>query len=247
MTTHMVSELPDRSDLQRNLSSRSVNKRRKAVRELGTAPGALPLLIAALNDDDYAVRRYAARGLGQFEEEAAFDALLSAARDRNRFVRLEALTALERWIDDPRVLETFIAALEDRSKLGRTMAVLSARHSEAMADAIAALPRERRQNVVDYLVDRVNHEVESKAIEAIRLISNLRLVEALPHLRQKLRWWRFTPAKVKEACREAITELERVASLPRAASTLAPQTADLPRPASAPAMDVEMLPRPVRR
>lgn len=239
----MNDKLSDLTSLQKGLSSRSVNKRRKAVRELGTAPGALPLLIAALNDDDYAVRRYAARGLGQFEDEAAFDALLSAARDRNRFVRLEALTALERRIDDPRVLETFIAALEDRSYLGRTMAVLSARHSEVMADAVAALTHERRQNVVDHLVDRVNHEVESKAIEAIRLISNLRLVEALPHLRHKLRWWRFTPARVKETCREAIAELERVASLPRAASTPAPQTADLPRQASAPEMDVETLPR----
>jgi HEAT repeat protein len=241
----MRSEPSDLSDWQHHLASGSVNKRRKAVRELGNAPGAVPLLIAALNDDDYVVRRYAARGLGQFEEEAAFDALLSAARDRNRLVRLEALRALERRLDDPRVLETFVAALEDRSYLGRTVAALSARHSEAMADAIAALPAERRQNVVENLLNVVNGEPDDEAIEAIRLLSHLRLVEALPHLRNKLRWWRFTPAKVKETCREAIAELERVASLPRAASTPTPQTADLPRPASAPELGVNTLPRVV--
>jgi HEAT repeat protein len=231
------------SDIVPALSSRRVSKRRKAVRELGGAPGALPLLIAALNDDDYGVRRYAARGLAQVSDTAAFDALLAAARDRNRFVRLEALKGLERRMDDPRALETFIAALEDRSYLGRMLAVLAARHSEAMADAVAALPADRRQNVVDHLLRRVDDTTDDKGIEAIRLIVALHLVEALPHLRGKLRWWKLTPAKTKEACREAIAELERIASLPRAASMPAPKTADLPRPASAPDTEMATLPR----
>ncbi|MCS6860405.1 MAG: HEAT repeat domain-containing protein [Abditibacteriales bacterium] len=233
----------DAAERQDDFTGLSVKERRKAIRALGNAPGALPLLITALNDDDSSVRRYAARRLGQFEDEAALEALLSATRDRNRFVRLEALKALERRMDDPRVLATFIAALEDRSYLGRTVAVLAARHSEAMADVVAALPAERRQNVVNNLLKVVDGGDDATAIESIRLISTLRLVEALPHLRHKLRWWRFTPAQVKEACRAAIAELERVAALPRAASTPAPPTADLPRPAAAPKVEVETLPR----
>jgi HEAT repeat protein len=240
-----MSEPTELSDIQRALHSRSVNKRRKAARELSRyrEDGVLSLLISALSDSDYAVRRYATRGLAQFNDESALNALLDAVRDRNRFVRSEALSGLERRIDNPRVLEAFVAALDDRSYLGRTVAVVAARHSEALADAVAGLPPDRRTAIVNTLLNHLNSVAEYNAAEVIRLISALRLVEALPHLRNKLRWWRFTPAKLKQACQEAIAELEKIAALPRAASTPAPPIADLPRPAGAPNIDVEKLPR----
>jgi hypothetical protein len=72
----------------------------------------------------------------------------------------------------------------------------------------------------------------------------LGVAEALPNLRSRVGVFSRADAKVKEACAQAITKLETLASLPRAAQDPVLDLETLPRSAATPQPETETLPRP---
>ena len=68
-------------------------------------------LTKQLGNRDSAVRMSAAELLGSTEDEAAIDALTTALKDENRFVRQEAVLALKK-IGGSRVVEHLTQALK---------------------------------------------------------------------------------------------------------------------------------------
>jgi hypothetical protein len=84
--------------IQRQLLSKDVRVRRRAVERLGQAPHprALSVLQHALADDDAEVRRLAVAALAKVEDEDSVDSLLGALRDRDAEVVKSAVVALKR-------------------------------------------------------------------------------------------------------------------------------------------------------
>jgi HEAT repeat protein len=87
---------------QRQLKSKNVASRRKAVERLCLAPHprSLVALSEAIDDEDAEVRRLAAAALGKLENEGRVDPLLSALRDRDADVLKAAMMSLKRTADE---------------------------------------------------------------------------------------------------------------------------------------------------
>jgi len=85
----------------------------RSLKEIGE-PAVEPL-IAALADDDSAVRAAAAEALGSIEDPRAVEPLILALGDEDPQARKNAATAL-RWFRDPRAVGPLIGALKDEDK-----------------------------------------------------------------------------------------------------------------------------------
>ena len=68
-------------------------------------------LIKELGHQDYSVRQNAAESLGLLGDEKAIDSLITALKDKNRFVRQEIIAALQQ-IGGARLEETLTLALK---------------------------------------------------------------------------------------------------------------------------------------
>lgn len=68
-------------------------------------------LTKLLENKDWSIRRSAAEVLGSMEDETVIDVLIPVLKDKNRFVRQEAVWALKR-IGGSRVVEALIQALD---------------------------------------------------------------------------------------------------------------------------------------
>src|ERR1017187_9534209 len=88
--------------IQRQLKSKNIASRRKAVERLCDAPQprVLGALSEALNDEDAEVRRLAATALGKLEVEERIEPLLTAVHDRDADVQKAAIMALKRTPDE---------------------------------------------------------------------------------------------------------------------------------------------------
>jgi HEAT repeat protein len=88
--------------IQRQLKSKNVASRRKAVERLGDAPNphALEALSGALGDEDAEVRRLAAAALGKLEDDKRIEPLLTALHDRDADVQKAAIASLKRTSDE---------------------------------------------------------------------------------------------------------------------------------------------------
>jgi len=102
-------------------STFSIGRSLKQIGEPSVEP-----LIAALKDDNPAVRATAAKTLGNIEDPRAVEPLISALKDEDRNVRLNVVTAL-RWIRDPRAVEPLIALLKDEDVSVQSEAVSALR------------------------------------------------------------------------------------------------------------------------
>jgi HEAT repeat protein len=87
---------------QRQLKSKNVASRRKAVERLCDAPNphALGALSGALGDEDAEVRRLAASALGKLEDKGRIGPLLTALHDRDADVQKAAIASLKRTADE---------------------------------------------------------------------------------------------------------------------------------------------------
>jgi hypothetical protein len=99
-TAELVGDLKGSQDKDRVSAARLLPQRR------GEGAAAIPALIEALKDKDYAVRRSAALGLGSFGEQAkdAIPALQAARNDPDARVREAVAKALSRI--DPNLAPT---------------------------------------------------------------------------------------------------------------------------------------------
>ena len=68
-------------------------------------------LTKLLGNKDWSVRRSAAEALGLMEDEAVIDVLIPVLKDKNRFVRQEAVWALKKF-GGSRVVEALTQALD---------------------------------------------------------------------------------------------------------------------------------------
>jgi len=101
-----------------------------ALYRLGEIQVALDSLVAALKDEDYAVRRQAAAALGNLgkSDDRVISALVAALKDQNYDVRSQAAAALGNLgKSDDRVISALVAALKDED------------HEVRSQDAAAAL------------------------------------------------------------------------------------------------------------
>lgn len=109
--------------------------RRRAVLALGETKEvelALPVLIAAVGDSRYNVRRNAAVALGRLGDAGAVDALIPALQDTNHDVRRRVVETLGK-LGDPRALDPIAVALKDDDEFVR----------KAAAEALGQLNDER--------------------------------------------------------------------------------------------------------
>lgn len=88
---------------------------------------------------------------------------------------------------------------------------------------------------------RSNYPVE--VASAGRALGQWGVMEALPEIRAAARRFR-DDAATREALEGAVTQLQKLSSLPRPSQTPAPAPEDLPLPAGSPQIDGENLPRP---
>jgi HEAT repeat protein len=88
--------------IQRQLKSKNVAVRRKAVERLCDTPQprALEALRGALSDEDAEVRRLAATALGKLEDDNRIAPLLTALHDRDADVQKAAMVSLKRTSDE---------------------------------------------------------------------------------------------------------------------------------------------------
>jgi HEAT repeat protein len=85
----------------------------RSLKKIGK-PAVEPL-VAALADDNPAVRAAAAETLGSIGDRRAVEPLVLALKDEDPQARKNAVTALS-WIQDPRAVEPLIAVLNDEDE-----------------------------------------------------------------------------------------------------------------------------------
>lgn len=138
----------------------------KTIAGIGT-PAVEPLL-AALKDEDHAVRNLAAQSLGIIKDTLSVEPLISVMKDTYNIVRISAVEALGN-IDDPRVVEPLITALKDKDNNVRGEAVLALGR---IKDTLAVEPLILVLKDVDYINRRLT-------VEALSKINDPRAVEPL--------------------------------------------------------------------
>ncbi|MCX7840301.1 MAG: HEAT repeat domain-containing protein, partial [Anaerolineae bacterium] len=129
---------------------------------------AVPLLIAALRDEDANVRERAAYALGEIGDVRAVEPLLVALRDENADVRGRAADALGR-IGDVRAVEPLLVALRDESRLVRASA----------ADALGKIGDVRAVEALLVALRDEDTSVHTSAVGALGEIGDVQAVEPL--------------------------------------------------------------------
>lgn len=207
--------------------------------------------------DGNPARRAAAVELGRLGDGRAVPALVTALEDEDAELRGAAADALGA-LGDPRAVGPLIALLADRSRGGggpiyehasRALQALGegglvkAFHGALRGDGdpLRRCVGEHRVPVAQALVAAMEVSDPTTAEAAGRTLGLLGVMEALPWLRrvQRTTGWDRT----REACRQAIAELDSMASLPRPAQPGPGGHDTLPRVAGEPENDPTTLPR----
>jgi HEAT repeat protein len=144
-------------------------------------------LIAALREDDVAVRRRATSLLGKIGDPRAVESLIALLHERDDQLRREAIRALQR-IPDPRAVEPLIAALRQCSPAG----LYAIGEEEALADALAAIGTPAIEPLTTMLT-HPNANIREAVVKAIGKMASAGSVEPLIALLQdpshRVRCW----------------------------------------------------------
>ena len=219
----------------------------RLIARLGRSGGGLidPWYQTVLWDGD-PPRREAARLLGDTGSAEAVGPLIEALADSDAALVVEAISALAR-LGDLRCVPALIGLLSDRGRSAKGAAI--AEHAGAALDQlgegelVAALERalsgdpaglgaaiaHRRQVSVDALMRVLDSFDLDARVHAATALGSLGAREALELLREKTKAMGLR-TRLTEAAREAITEIE--------------SRANLPRPADGPGGGIDTLPRP---
>ena len=156
------------------LQLREGDESHRAAVKLGQSgdPRALSVLMTAIKDESFSVRRVAATGLGHVRDSRATETLLKALRD-NRFVQNAAARSLRR-LKDPEAVDPLLDMLKDPSPDVRSHAVwvLSAYRDPRTVEPLYAALKDPDPSVRTWAVREVGKFADSRAVDA--------LVAALP-------------------------------------------------------------------
>ncbi len=108
--------------------------------------------------------------------------------------------------------------------------------------------RPYRKPVIEALIRALDSYLSEHIENAARALKAWNAVEALPKLKAKLSWWAwFTLSdKARQACQDAVKNLENFSRLPAPVSPTQIQIEGLPRPANPTAISTEKLPTPAK-
>jgi HEAT repeat protein len=145
--------------------------RRRAVLALGETKKtglALPVLIEALSDSRYSVRRNAAVALGRLGDSRAVEALVSALQDPSQDVRRRAAEALGQ-LGDTKALDPLISALNDDDEFVRqaTCGALGKLGGARAVGALAAATKDYYRNVRREAVTALGEAGGDRALVAL--------------------------------------------------------------------------------
>jgi HEAT repeat protein len=150
---------------------------------------AVPALIAALQDENWLVRRQAAEALGQIGSDKAIDTLIAALHE-NRLGRRQAVEALGQ-IGSDKAVDALIAALQDEDidlrmsatfSLGRTgsdkavdalIAALQDEDSDLRGAAAYSLGRTGSDKAVDPLIAALQDENRDLGFTAVKALGQI--------------------------------------------------------------------------
>ncbi|MFH1718596.1 MAG: HEAT repeat domain-containing protein [Planctomycetota bacterium] len=96
-------------------------------------PPAVPLLITAMEDEDWIIRQGASQALGRIGDPQAVEPLINALEDKNQWIRQYAAEALG-LIGDERAIEPLVEALEDDNPNVRALAARGLESIRGLAD-----------------------------------------------------------------------------------------------------------------
>ena len=115
---------PKLQETLKRLQSSEVYERQRAAIALGNLrdAGAVPALIAALEDPDDFVRNFAARSLGELKDTRAVDPLIAAMEDKNLLVQRSAAESLG-FIGDSGAVASLIEAARGGNDILRRAAI----------------------------------------------------------------------------------------------------------------------------
>lgn len=149
------------------------------------AQRSLPLLVAALRDDDISVRTCAARALRNRGDVSTLPALLTATQDTNLRVRLEVIYALGA-IQDMRAEATLLALLKDPAEAVQLAAVIALKKlgsphaAQPLLDCLhAAQGVILRAALLDTLGEMKEARVKDDALAALQSEDRLLRVNAI--------------------------------------------------------------------
>lgn len=232
------------------------------VSSLRARGGTIHELHVLLWDGD-APRREAAELLGERQDPEAVEALMEVLSDPDAKLRLAAVEALGR-IGDARAVAPLAGLLADRTRVAATVVDLRAEWALerlGAGDLVAAFHRAlrgedealrrcvytyRASGPVARALVAVMEGSDLHAAEAAgRTLGRMGVMEVVPELRriQRTTGWDRT----REASRQAIADLESMASLPRPVEPEPGGRDTLPRAAGAPDPDTTTLPRAAPR
>jgi HEAT repeat protein len=168
-----------------NLKETSKVKDRQLVRALGT--------VATDQNEDWHIRIAAIRELGAAHDPAATDALMADLLDFCPAIRWNAANALGNYDDDPRVVDSLIAAL----------------HSDTLyirEAAIRSLGRIGSRKAVPHLIRQLDSPSFALRLGAITALGEIGDVAAVPSLKRMAE--RESDALLKSKAAVAIGEIE---------------------------------------
>ena len=207
--------------------------------------------------DGDASRMRAAEALGQPGNVRAVPSLMRALDDPSRKLRLKAIRAL-REIGDGRPVKALIPLLVQRGDVvhgdlgdaaAETLTSIGAGPlvnaiDEALSgntDPLCDLAGEHRKEVIEVILGALKDPKRRVFGHAFRTLADLGAVETLPTLRKKAK--EVTISALATTCRDAISDLESLQSLPRPATSPQDPGKTLPRAAIGASTNPPTLPR----
>jgi len=130
-------------------------------------PQALPKLIAAMNDEDAAIRYWGATGIGNIGRRAsrAEDKMIVALKDRSVSVRVAAARALCRMGRPDKALPVLVETLRGPHPWGRLQATI-------VLDGIGQQARPAEAALKDALKDQPNKYITRVANRALNVMND---------------------------------------------------------------------------
>ena len=120
-----------------------------------TGPPAVPLLIRAMEDEDWVIRQGASQALGRIGDPQAVGSLIIALADKNQWIRQYAAEALG-LIGDTQAVEPLVEALEDDNPNVReaaAKALVSIRGFATQEEQTKNADKKRANTIIGKLLD----------------------------------------------------------------------------------------------
>jgi HEAT repeat protein len=209
------------------MSVGGLEARLEAIKKLGESnqPGAVDLLIEALQDRDGQVPMHAAQALGQLKNSRAIPALVTCLKDKEEYLRWAAAEALAKF--GSLAVSPLVAAMNDpdpnlHEVAARTLGKIglaalpplaqSLRHPQkrvrqAAAEAIGSIANERAAELLIPVLADQERTVREKAAQALVHIGKPavpRLLKAADHSDAEIRKWALYA--LEKIGREPMTE-----------------------------------------